>query len=430
VIPSEVAWLPPFALCAAGCLFLIETALSIALVAASSLSRVALRRLGTEDGKRLEFLGDLRETASSHRIAAHLARQLCLLGGSLLLILALAAAGWGRPALVGTAIAAIVGVVVLELCVARFVSGRDPRRALRLTALPVRLAHAALYPVVRPIHVLLVKTGGIHAATEEQREEEQDEEVEALIEVGEREGLLEAEEGEMMRSIVDLDETAVREIMTPRPDVVALPLETSVDDARRVFLGTNHSRLPVYRHTLDEVVGILHVQDLLRASDGENGTARISDYMRNAIFVPETMSVAELLAQMRLRTQIAVVVDEYGATAGLVTLEDLLEEIVGEIRDEHERGEADVRRDDDGSWLINAGVHVDRLTELFGVGFDERDFDTVGGLVVSELGRVPHQGETLEFRALHIEVLEVDGRRIRLVRIVPQATGDVPRTGT
>jgi CBS domain containing-hemolysin-like protein len=414
---GEVEWLTPFAICGAAVLFLLEAALAVGLAAASTLSRVALHRLGTENGKRLSFVEDLRETASTHRLAALLARQLCLLGGVLLLVLGLQIAGWSRPVLMGIGIAAAAAVVVLELCVARIVAVWDPRRALRGTAFLIRYARLVLFPLVQPVHLLLSKTGGIQTATDEQRDEEQDEEVEALIEVGEREGLLEANEGEMMRSIVDLDETVVREIMTPRPDIIALPLETDVDQARRVFLKAGHSRLPVYRHTLDEVVGVLHVRDLLRASGDSSGATGIAQYMREGMFVPETMSVAELLAEMRLRTHIALVVDEYGGTAGLVTLEDLLEEIVGEIRDEHEPDESDVRREADGSWLINAAVHVDRLTELFGVEFEERDFDTVGGLVVSELGRVPLQGETFDFRTLRIEVLEVDRRRTRLVRV-------------
>jgi CBS domain containing-hemolysin-like protein len=397
--------------------FVAEMVLTIALVAASSLSRIALHRLGTENGRRLAFLADLRETASAHRIAAHLARQACLLAGALLLILGLQASGWRHPAAAGIAIAAVAAVLVLEIGVARTVAGWDPRRALRLTAFAVRVAYGALFPVVRPVHLLLTKTGALPSATEEQRDEEQDEEVEALIEVGERQGLLEAEEGEMMRSIVDLDETAVREIMTPRPDVVAIPVDASVDDARSVFLEANHSRLPVYRKTLDEVAGILYVQDLLRAGDADGETAALAGLVRDATFVPETMSVSDLLAEMRKKTQIAVVVDEYGATAGLVTLQDLLEEIVGEIRDEDEPGEEDVRVDGDGSWLINAGVHVEELTERFGVEFENRDFDTVGGLVVSELGRVPGAGERLEYRGLTIEVLEVVGHRIRLVRV-------------
>lgn len=405
------------ALIAAAVLFVLQAALAIGLAAAAALSRVALRRLGSENGQRIAFVESLQDPASVHHIAGHLARQLCLLGGALALVLGLARLGWPHPVASGIVLAAVGAVVVIEAGLARVVAAWNPRGALRWSAFVIRQAGWLLLPVARPLHTVLTKVGGIQSANDEQREEEQDDEVEALIEVGEREGLLEANEGEMMRSIVDLDETAVREIMTPRPDIVAIPIDSTVEQARLVFLEAGHSRLPVYRETIDEVVGVLHVRDLLAAADGNDGGGTISRWMREPMFVPETLTVAELLADMRLKNHIALVVDEYGGTAGLVTLEDLLEEIVGEIRDEHEEPESLVRRDTDGSWLLNATVHVEKLTELFGVEFGERGFDTVGGLVVSELGRVPLCGERLEFRFLSIEVLEVEGRRIRLVRI-------------
>jgi len=410
-------------------LFLLEAGLAVALAAASALSRVALHRLGTENGQRLAFVVDLRETASVHRIAAHLARQLCLLGGALLLVSGIAAVGWRHPVVTGVALTAGGAVVVLELGLARLIAVWDPRRALRGTAFLMRLAHGLLYPLARPLHLLLSRVGGLQNPTDEQRDEEQEEEVEALLEVGEREGLLEANESEMMRSIVDLDETAVREIMTPRPDIVALPVDSDVAQARECFLEAGHSRLPIYRESIDEVVGVLHVRDLLRVTDGGQAGEPIAQWMREAMFVPETSSVAELLSAMRLKTHIAIVVDEYGGTAGLVTLVDLVEEIVGEIREEHEPSEALVRRESDGAWIINAAAHVEKLTELFGVEFDDRDFDTVGGLVVSELGRVPSLGEMLEVRALKIEVLEVDRRRIRLVRIRPRVPAGRAQAG-
>jgi len=152
--------------------------------------------------------------------------------------------------------------------------------------------------------------------------------------------------------------------------------------------------------------------------------------MRDPMFVQETLSVADLLSEMRLKTHMALVVDEYGGTAGLVTLEDLLEEIVGEIRDEHEPGQTLLRRESDGSWIINAAVHVDKLMELFDVEFAHPDFDTIGGLILSELGHVPKQGETLQFRSLFIEVLDADRRRIRLVRIGRHPRSETAQAGS
>jgi CBS domain containing-hemolysin-like protein len=250
---------------------------------------------------------------------------------------------------------------------------------------------------------------------------EQEEEVEALIEVGEREGLLEAEEGAMMRGIVDLDETRVREIMTPRTDIIALPEETSVEQARDRLLEAGYTKLPVFRESIDNVVGVLHARDLFRAWEQDQPQAPISHYLRPVIHVPENLSAAQLLSEMRTKTKMVLVVDEFGGISGLVTLEDLLEEIVGEIRDEHEQEEEDpVLAEPDGSYLVRALAHVEELERIFGVEFEDRDYDTVGGLVVSAFGRVPSAGESIDVLGLRIEVVEAEKRRILQVRVRPQ----------
>jgi len=415
------------ALGGAALLFLLGTTISAVVVAATSLNRVALHRLGSETGSSLVFVESLREPASVYRIALQLARNLCLLGGTALILLVLWDSTRNLPTTLGFGLAVVLAVGWIEIGLARLLGLWNPRKTLRLSAGLVRVIRFLLFPLAQPVHLLSLKIGRLQPAPDDAPEEDQNEEVEALIEVGQRDGILEADEGEMMRSIADLDHTVVREIMTPRPDIVALPVETNIAGARRVFLQSGQSRLPIYRGSLDEIVGVLHVRDLLRATETEeqNATDTVVKYMRDPMFVPEGLSVAELLGEMRLKTHMALVVDEYGGTAGVVTLEDLLEEIVGEIRDEHEPGETLVRREADGSWIINAAVHVDKLTELFGVEFAERDFDTIGGLVVSQLGCVPPPGETLRFQSLFIEVLDADRRRIRVVRI-----GRQPRSKT
>jgi CBS domain containing-hemolysin-like protein len=221
-----------------------------------------------------------------------------------------------------------------------------------------------------------------------------------------------------VRGIVDLGDTLVREIMTPRTDILALPAEVPVREALRLLRRSNHTRLPVFRETLDEIVGILHVRDLVRAWEEGRDTDSITTYVRPAFFVPEILSVADLLSEMRTRTHIALAVDEYGGIAGLVTLEDVLEEIVGDIRDEHDLEEALVLKQPDGSWLVSGSAHVEQLNAFFDFELEaQREFDTVGGLVVSTLGRVPEEGETLEIDRLWIEVVKADPRRVYRVRI-------------
>jgi CBS domain containing-hemolysin-like protein len=413
-------------LAVAGLLLLADLMLSIFLAAETTLSRVALHRLAGEDPKRLGFLERLHGAPSSHRAAALILRQMSLIGTILMLAFALRATGQGYPLALAAALVALVGVLLLEQLVARSLALWNPRRAIKLTAPLVRAANLALYPLVRPLKALWLRLHQRQQLSGDEREDEQEEEVEALIEVGEREGLLEAEEGEMMRGIVDLDEKLVREIMTPRTDILALPAETQIPHARRTLLDAGHSRIPVYHGSIDNVVGVLHFRDLFQAWEEGIDAQSISRFIRPATFVPETLSAAELLSEMRQKTQLAIVVDEYGGTAGIVTLEDLLEEIVGEIRDEHDEEEERLHEESPGVWLVNAVAHVDELEPVFGLEFEERDFDTVGGLVVSGFGRVPLEGETLEIHGLRIEVVSADQRRVHQVRLsaLPGNTGE------
>ncbi len=188
-------------------------------------------------------------------------------------------------------------------------------------------------------------------------------------------------------------------------------------DARRLFLEAGHSRLPAFDGSVDNIVGILHSRDLFKAWDEGDEGARVARYARRAPFVPESLSARELLHEMRRRTHMAVVVDEYGGVAGIVTLEDLLEEIVGDIRDEHESEELTMRAEANGSWVVNAVVHVKEIEEVFGVDFGDRDFDTVGGMVVSAFGRVPVVGDRVHTNGLDVEVLEADRTRVQRVRL-------------
>lgn len=403
------------ALAGAGTLLVLDLALSVMTLSASALSRVALRRMNAESGNKLPFLEEFKTVPSSHRAAIHTLRELSLIGAVGLMAWVFAAAGWPGGFWGGLAIGALAGTILVETVLARILALHDPRAALRITAILVRPVHAVTYPMLVPIHALFRRWART-IAEDEEREEDADEDVEAFIEVGEREGILEKSEGEMVRGIVDLDQTLVREIMTPRVDVVALPAASSVDQARRAALAAAHSRFPVYGETIDHVVGILHVRDLLRAWEEGWGEAGIAGLVRPALFVPETRTVAEVLAEMRTRAHVALVVDEYGGFAGMVTLEDLLEEIVGEIRDEHEREEAPVRAEDGGAWLFSGLAHAEELERVFGIDLEERDYDTVGGFVTSALGRVPSVGETFSAKGLSVEIVEADPRRVWRVR--------------
>ncbi len=229
----------------------------------------------------------------------------------------------------------------------------------------------------------------------------------------------------MLRSIIDLDYTTVREVMVPRLDMVSIEASASLPEAASTIVEHGHSRLPVYVETIDEVIGILYVRDLLAAFANPHNEVDVRALTRPAFIVPETKRVDELLEEFRQRrTQIAVVVDEYGGTEGLVTMEDVLEEIVGEIEDEFSRvREAEIAKQDDGTVFVTAGLGTEAVEDLFGVSIESDDFDTVGGFVYHHLGRIPHVGDVVEKEGLRVEVATVVGRRLRSLRISKERGG-------
>lgn len=225
------------------------------------------------------------------------------------------------------------------------------------------------------------------------------------------------EDGQLLRSVVDFGDTLVREVMTPRPDVVAIHADATVADLRTLVREQEYSRVPVFRDNLDNIVGLVVVKDLIQREHVTDSLA-VSEIMRPAAFVPETKRVADLLREFQQRRfQQAMVVDEYGGIAGLVTVEDLIEEIVGEIRDEYDLEAEPIVVEADGAVVFSAKVAIEELMERLGIAIQEDGFETVGGYVLSRTGRVPAAGERLEADGLSIEILEAERRRIHKVRV-------------
>jgi CBS domain containing-hemolysin-like protein len=227
-----------------------------------------------------------------------------------------------------------------------------------------------------------------------------------------------ADSSDLLRSVVDFGDTLVREVMTPRPDIVAIRATATIDDLRRLVQEQEYSRLPVYTDSLDNVVGLIVVKDLIQMDQAPDGTRPVRDIMRPAAFVPETKRVAELLREFQQgRFQLAIVVDEYGGTAGLVTIEDVVEELVGEIRDEYDSEAEPVVKEDEDTYVFSAKVDTGEMAQRLGVTVEDDGFETVGGYVLARVGRVPVAGERFTFDGLEIEVLEAERRRIHKVRI-------------
>jgi CBS domain containing-hemolysin-like protein len=224
--------------------------------------------------------------------------------------------------------------------------------------------------------------------------------------------------------VIEFGDTVVREVMVPRPDMVTLEASSTVTAALEAALAAGFSRLPVHEHNFDDVIGIAYTKDLVRAERGGHGAEEVRGYVRPAVFVPETKVLTGLLRDMQERKfHLAIVVDEYGGTAGLVSLEDLIEELIGDIVDEFDQEQPPVERRPDGSVEVNGLMAVDDADELLGAELPHGAWDTVGGLVLDLAGRVPSEGESVEVDGFRFVVQRVQGHRIRRVRIVPTGAG-------
>ncbi len=246
------------------------------------------------------------------------------------------------------------------------------------------------------------------------------EDIEYLIELGGEEGVLESERKEMLSGIFEFADTVVREIMIPRTDMVLVKHDATFEDVLKIIVEAGHSRLPVYEDTADHISGLVYAKDLLKFINSKNGKSMIlSDFLRAPFYVPETKKISELLADFKKqRIHMAIVVDEYGGTAGLITLEDILEEIVGEIHDEYDSDEKIIRALDDGSFVCDAKIDIEELEEHLHMTLpDDEGFESLGGYLISILGRIPKKGEHCKADGLHMIILDADDTRILKVKI-------------
>ncbi|RJP75401.1 MAG: HlyC/CorC family transporter [Candidatus Zixiibacteriota bacterium] len=287
------------------------------------------------------------------------------------------------------------------------------------TAMPIDLVCRLLKPLTIVLNLL---SGGVSRAmgVERRRLSLSEDEIRALVEVSEGRGALEAEEKEMIQGIFEFSETTVREIMVPRVDIISLPLTANLDDVIRVLKEEGHSRLPIYHDNLDNIAGIIHVKDLLPYMQNGEIKVELADVLRLAHFVPEGKKIDDLLRQFQLeKFHMAIVVDEYGGTAGLVTLEDVLEEIVGEIQDEYDAEIPLFQKLDDNTLLADARINIWEVNEILGDRLipEEEDYDTLGGFIFSLTGNLPRPKESFDYGDLHFVVEELSGKRIGTIRI-------------
>jgi CBS domain containing-hemolysin-like protein len=259
---------------------------------------------------------------------------------------------------------------------------------------------------------------------EEQREDREegreatDEEIETFIDEATEEGIINKGEDALLRSVVEFGDTVVREIMTPRGNMVCIRKDATIDNLKDLIIREKYSRVPVYKDRLDNIEGVVMAKDLLEYADEKHKAQPIEGLIRPVAFVPESMPVPDLLKEFQKdKLNLAVVVDEHGGVSGLVTMEDVVEEIVGEIQDEYDTEEAQITENGPLDFTVSGATEVEELEELFDVELAEDDFITVGGLITHSLGRLARKGETLTVKGLSAEILDVDQKKIKKLRI-------------
>jgi putative hemolysin len=332
-----------------------------------------------------------------------------------------------------TILLSLFTIVFGELVPKSLALAHPDRFALAL-ARPVDILGRLLGPVVA---VLTSVTNAIaHALGAEVTREARisAEELKLIVERGGQQGILEAEEEQMIHAVIELGDRRLHEVLVPRTDMIALPVDATYEQAIDTIVGEGHSRIPVYEGTVDEIVGLLYAKDLLPIlKAGVDERPALRSLLRPPVFVPESMTIDDLLHEFqRRKVHIAIVLDEYGGTAGMVTIEDLLEEIVGEIQDEYDTEEPMVVRLSDDEARIDGRASIDDLGETFDVELeleDEDEYDTVGGLIFHRLGDVPEPGDVVRIDDLVLTVESTDGRRVGKVLVVRVREGDDPRRG-
>lgn len=324
---------------------------------------------------------------------------------------------WTTPEL----LQALVGIALIVIVFHRLLPFIFFSRTRGQWAVPLAFLLRGLIYLALPITLFLGFCQSVAALTREHAEPEPEtpaQAVDALIEAGQEEGILEESDRELIQSVVEFGDKTVREVMTARPDVVAVPVSMTVDKFTELLKSKPFSRVPVFDDTLDNVVGMVFAHDVLQVADAEAHTKTVGDLMhRDLQFVPETKRVSDLLRDMQKQNvHMVMVIDEYGGLAGLVTMEDLVEQIVGEIRDERE-AKSDVIRESENTYVVPGSLDLNRLDDLFGVTPESREATTVAGLVSELLGRIPRPGEIIADDGLKFEVLQSTDRRVEKLRV-------------
>jgi putative hemolysin len=388
----------------------------------SAVNKVSIRRLVDRPRvKAAPLLAAMVEKRAEVMTSVHLVIQFLLVLGSVFVFNAfrLREIGYGVP-LVGTVGVMMVILVIFRHLLPRVITMRSPETILVYLFPVFKVVHLAIRPISLPLTLALSYFRKWEEDIEPAKEEEtSEEEIQAFIDAGQEEGILEHDEGEMIQSIVHFGDKVAREVMTPRTQIVAVDFNSPVDKLLQLIVTTRHARIPVYRDDLDNIEGIVHERDLLRIWQRGDKLENLRPLIKSVHFVPETKPVDDLLQEMKQKgDQMVVVVDEYGGISGLITMEDLIEEIVGEIHDELEKDTDKIIEERKGVFVVPGSIELSALEEKLGVPLvANTDCTTVAGAVVELFGRLPSPGEKIEHGGVEIEVLDADRRRVQRLRL-------------
>lgn len=327
--------------------------------------------------------------------------------------------------LVGGGLGVTIAVVVMTLLTFIFAEVVPKTFAVQHTDQAALAVAPLVYlltrlPVLGPLTRLLIAVGNVVTPGKGLKAGPfvSEDELRAMVDEAEKEEVIEEEEREMIHSIFEFGDTIVREVMVPRPDMVVASADRSLQEVLELILRTGFSRIPVYRRDIDDIIGLAYAKDVLRSLRDGQTDKPLTEILRPAPFLPESMRAADCLREMRRRkSHMVIVIDEYGSTAGLVTIEDLLEEIVGEITDEYDREEPNVEPLPDGDYRVNARLGIDEVNELLAVELPSTEWDSIGGLLFNLIGDVPREGQEVDFQGLRLRAERVQGRRVTRVRI-------------
>ena len=421
-------------------LLLALTFLATVDMAFGQLSDIGLRRLAAEaeehpKARYAPLLNEILENRSRFSFTLSAVIQILLVAFTVLVTFV--SLRWFSRAAIGLIVSLAVTLVlagIFRQFIPRMISLRNPESKL-LRLLPwvapfYRTLSFAAEPWSRSFDRM--RKDDVEEAVDEEDEEDNGDDIEALIDVGEAEGIIEEEERELIQSAIEFGDTRVGEVMTPRTEIVALPSNATVRQARDIIIESRHSRLPVYRDQIDNIEGIVYVRDLLPLLSLGKSDSPITPFIRPVYFVPETKPVAKQLQEMqKARTYMSIVIDEYGGVAGLVTVEDILEEIVGEIEDEDISGQEleEIVPAGGGTYEVLGSTEIGKIERLFDMEIEADDFTTIAGLVILEKGSLPQPGERLTLRGLEVEVLDVDEKRIGRLKLKQAAEPSAAATG-